>query len=659
MGAKLPHLYLELWRICTGGQVAPSIPLQATQPSALPLDLGNRLNMSIHMVELRKDQNVWRWISTYESLVEDNDRHVYLAWYKKQVYKLKWEKNSYPLLHWVRCATCGKWVKSTTPRGQEHLRGCHRCPTCQRTYTTVDDHECVPREPRVFSFGTRRTLKMAEARCDTPIDWSNRPEIGIFDFETFPNPSKQGCFMPYAVGFATLGIHSEAGVYYGREALPTWMGHLWDVDMDMVWYGWNSSAFDLMFVIAHLLEQYHYALGEKAFIKKGKRIMSLEFENSRGKKITFKDAYLLVPQNLAAAGKAFGVPDKWAKSDFDHTKVYSWATAEQHKLELVAYLKADVECTRHVLRTFGAIVYERYHMDTSKYITISHLAAAMWSIKCRQYLAHVQVPSIEEHQIIYQMVRGGRVQPQVKQLTSEDPLETPYDSLKDFHRMLDCNSLYPQSMTGLFMTGHWTIVSSGLEHRHEDFGLDHNPEEPEGWPRGLFYNYFRVLVKCPKNIYTPFLPSRDRNGALEYTLLDKDGEWYTGEELLHAVHYLHYKVKRVYDEWKWSNPIEMAVPLFNDFIQGEYENRQRYPSGTAQNEVSKLAMNSVYGKMGQKPITSENSIIMVDDVETAADFESKGGKLEALYNQHGHQLAWLATLEKLKQKVRSLYFPHG
>lgn len=586
-GRKESHLYLELWRICGQGRVPPYVPLMSDEWSGIHNTLGDEIGCSIHVYELQLDGTAWKWKRIYESLHTDflDYPQYYLAWYNEQLYRLRFHHNMYGLLQWFRCATCGKWVKASSARGQAHLRACHRCQACGRCYTG-DHHDCHPR-PISITFSKRRRLYMKDARATNVVDWDDRPHVLVYDMETFPDATRQNVFRPYAVGRVSLGMDDTPTIFYGRNALATFARSLWEADSELICYGWNSSAFDLLFLLGHFVDEYRAVFNDKQIIKKGKRIVSLTLVNKHAKKIVFKDAYLLIPQSLENAGKCFGVPDDIAKSSFDHSLVYDWTTAERHKEALIKYLRNDVLCTRAVLQAFGRVVYERHKIDICDYLTVSHMAAGIWSTVCRHYVKDLVIPSVEEHRLLYSAVRGGRVQPQIKFWESSQPLSTLHHDLKDYHRMLDANSLYPHSMLGNFMTGDWKILSSGLEERHYDFALPNlNPYSPTDWPYCLYYNFFLVWVRCPKNIITPFLPSRNSDtGALEYTLFDKDGEWYSGRELLHAVHALKYKVKRVYKEWRWNNPPEAAVPLFEEFIHKEYRVRQEHASGTAQNEV--------------------------------------------------------------------------
>lgn len=561
------------------------------------------------------------------------------------------------LLSWVKCLRCSRWLNSTQSRGALHLLTCRRCPTCRKQLSADgEDHECslTQVEKRDVMQGRHKYPPVKAPQYD--FSWDVRLNVWAADIETFQDHSRGSTHQPYAVAYSPLDHSVEPTIFYGLDSVDKFVSLILSYDSDEVLYiyFWNGGRFDLIPIIASLQEK-GVTIGEKNVIKQGNCIMSLSFLNDCGREVNFRDAYLVATSSLDVACKSFGVPDDLAKGNFDHSLVYDAASAFHHRREVSLYLRNDVTALRTIVSRMGATVKELYHLDLVHYITASHLAVNAWKMLCAEETSGLVVPSIAEYEEWKGMVRGGRVQPQVPEWISLQDLSTPYDQLEDYCIMLDCNSLYPTAMSRyLYMKGHYRIYDyEALLYRHRDFyipGAD--PANPLHWPSCLYYSIFCVDVTCPKDILTPFLPSRDASGAIVYTLDDKVGEIYFGFELLHAIRFLGYQVLRVAREWRWSSPASKAVPIFKRMVDTNYSIRKEYPSGTAQNTMAKILMNGTYGKTVQRPRNRQTAFIPVEEGEEL-DLRMKKDK-EVVVSEVVSDLGltgWLVTSEKGESKL--------
>lgn len=359
---------------------------------------------------------------------------------------------------------------------------------------------------------------------------------------------------------------------------------------------------------------------------------------------------LFIPSSLAAACKSFGVPDAIAKSDFDHSKVFSLESALHFKNEVIPYLRNDVLSLKYIVVGFRKVIKDLFKLDLNNFITLSHLASMAWASETPQ-AGSIILPNRAEYTEWSQAVRGGRVTPQQKKFISSQAATLPYDQLTDFLSMLDCNSLYPFVMrNNRYPTGSYAIISraNDLTTRHLLFS------EPLSfsWQNNLF----QVDVTCPNDLITAFLPSRDEQGGAVYDLLPKVKQMYYGMELQHAVCDLGYNVTKVHQEWRWLHA-NRQLPLFADYCDKLYAVRQQHPSGTPLNEVSKLLMNGLYGKMLQKPITRHTSILSAWDGSADLWEGSAADKLVIRYQ--GADVAFLVTRDDPTYRVKQPFVIGG
>ncbi len=115
-------------------------------------------------------------------------------------------------------------------------------------------------------------------------------------------------------------------------------------------YFFNGGRFDAYVVIKGMVEC-GIPIQGSSLIKNGGCIMNFNINP----KCKVHDLYLFVDCSLATACKAWGVPDDSTKGEFDHSKIYSFESAELHKVEVLNYLKLDVAALRELYHIYSKV----------------------------------------------------------------------------------------------------------------------------------------------------------------------------------------------------------------------------------------------------------------------------------------------------------------
>lgn len=589
-----------------------------------------------------------------------------LVFINKHYYLAILGTNRLPLiLDWARCRSCSKWFKHTSKTGQAHFISCVRCEICARPKREGREHACYgPVNMELVRSRARQQHARSNAhdlkfKTSEPldIDWNARHDVWLADFETFESVSTRHVFKVYAVGYAACTSEPPT-IAYGPGALDHFMSKVmsFNTSKALTIYFWNGSAFDIL-PILRWLQRKKIVVQPGNLIKKGKRIIMCTIDNSADVTVCFKDMFLMVPESLASACKSFGVPDELAKSDFDHSKIRDWKSADEHKEELIKYLRNDILALRTIVQLFGTQVATQFNLDFSEYLTISHLTVNAWRTSYDPECSIV-VPSVDDHDAWHSAVRGGRVIPQVKYWAGRDSFSTPYAQLTDYCRMFDCNSLYPFSMINEFPTGPYEIIDYADEppHAAADFILAFNtPREDRGAKaRGdddrCYWSMWEVDVACPGNLLTPYLPSRSLAGEIEYTLLPKVREKYCGFELLHAIS-LGYKITHIYSEWFFYENKPLTV--FKEYILKCYQGRLANPAPHVLNALFKLLMNALYGKMAQNLLDEEVGLYPVEKERLLEEDPRAVVDTEVVIDEFGDVLSYIVTF--LRDEVSTSY----
>jgi len=450
-------------------------------------------------------------------------------------------------------------------------------------------------------------------------------KIITFDVETY---DKNGFKLPYCVCtfdgtekksyYLTDYLNSEVLV---REAL-------WSL-IDKKYNGFkvylhNFSKFDAVFMLRILAEM---AVTNKSILKpiinEGNLInIELPFGYNQEKnkykyKISFRDSLLLLPSSLKNLTKNFGVsskdlfpvkfpseervlnnfvgavpdfkfyPDLTFKSDYEsYAKIFNGADNWSLKDETIKYCLQDCVSLYEVLTTFNKLIFEYFSISVTKYSTLSSLAFAIYLSNF--YKDYFQIPIVNHNKMFKYFKRGytgGAVDVFIPQSSPN----------KKIYRY-DINSLYPSAMAKNTMpTGNYYYFEGDI------FKIFPNKE---------ILGIFEAEIDAPY-LHVPILQTKINTSTGSRTVAPI-GKWtdvYESRELLNAEKFGYkFKVKSGYVFEKYQN-------IFQEYVAFIYNIKKENKKGTPLFIISKLLLNSLYGRFGMAPEKPSHLIVSSDELD--------------------------------------------
>jgi DNA polymerase type B, organellar and viral len=219
-----------------------------------------------------------------------------------------------------------------------------------------------------------------------------------------------------------------------------------------------------------------------------------------------------------------------------------------------------------------------FRIDILKYSTLSSLAFAIFRTN---FLKDSKIPLIhgEMYDFIKESYTGGSV----------DVYKPKPSSNKKVYRY-DVNSLYPYAMK------HYPMPVGDPTYFEGDILQNYDPNNK---PFGIF----EVDVVAPSNIKLPLLQTRMKTKKYHRTVAPL-GSWsgvYFSDELYNAAKFGYsYKVKRGYLFEKGY--------IFTEYVDFLYNLKEQSKKGTPIYIISKLLLNSLYGRLGMNPIAEQHVI---------------------------------------------------
>lgn len=302
----------------------------------------------------------------------------------------------------------------------------------------------------------------------------------------------------------------------------------------------NGGRYDDLFLLDELVTNSSYEL---KMIASGGKLITIRV---RTKKVsyTINDSYSLMPQALKRLTIAFGV--KHLKGEFDFSKKF---TAKNPKL--LKYLKSDVFGLYECLMKF----YGQEFIDIPN-VTIASTALSIFSKRfCDGDLVAMNIE--HEDLIRSKFYSGGRV-----------------ECFKGFGKDLryyDVNSLYPSVMLEEMPCGNYDVRRSFIKDKIGFYSVE--------------------ILGTPDWFISPLLTKSERG---TYYVRGR-GEYYLSSTTL------NYLVKEFGIRFKvnWGIVFKKREYLFNDYVEFFYKMKKNN-KGNALYEMAKLALNALYGKLGQK-----------------------------------------------------------
>jgi len=396
-------------------------------------------------------------------------------------------------------------------------------------------------------------------------------DFSVFDIETI------NWVEPYAVGYYEKGKYN---LYEGKNCITEFINNfLTFKNRNKVCYAHNGGKFDFSFILKELFEK---KFSEKFYItplRIGSRIAEIKIYRmamcNKGKnagklvkkdKFVLRDSFALLGFSLEKLCKNFDVEHK--KGELDYEKI-NWKNYQDFKSEWSPYLKNDCIGLYEVLKKFEERNLKLFGTNLKKSLTIAQHSMNVFKSK---FLKN-KIPCYEGLEDDIRMSYfGGRTE--IFKMRGENL------------NYYDVNSLYPSVMfKNSFPVG--TPTETNYFNKN-DLGIAFCDIEMQDY---LEY---------------PLLPYRNEAKKLIFPLGSWKG-WYTTPEIRKARE-LGYNITIL------KGYVFEKQNLFKDYISKLYEIKKNSDSGSVDYLTSKLLMNSLYGKFGQRREKQQYYINPVDKI---------------------------------------------
>jgi hypothetical protein len=404
----------------------------------------------------------------------------------------------------------------------------------------------------------------------------------------------------------------------------------------------NFAKFDGYFLLKYLA-----MIGDcKPTIHKG-RIISTKFSLKNSPyEITFMDSMLLLPSSLRDLGSSFGLNKEDCKSlfpillnninykglvpDFKYfspkIKIEEYKKYKEFynnkiwnfKEESVKYCKLDCISLFQILNKFNLLIFNHFKINITKYPTLSSLAFQIF--RTHFLVKEEDIPKIEKsknYKTIYSKIHmlsgkiaenirlgytGGAVDMYIPKFLPE--LYFPKKKKKIY--AYDVNSLYPYSMkNNLYPIGNPTYFEGDISKVETDA-----------------FGFFYCKITAPKDLKHPILQThvKTKNGLRTIAALGTWKGMYFSEEL--------YNSRRNGYEFEvlWGYTFKKGY-IFKEYVDNLYSLRLTYPKEDPMNLISKLLLNSLYGRFGMNDLFTYSDIISKEDYPK---FEEMPGHKESI-----------------------------
>lgn len=447
----------------------------------------------------------------------------------------------------------------------------------------------------------------------------------------------------------------------------------------------NSSRFDIIFMLKHIVK---YC--EAELIYKNNKFISVKLQKtiSKDKKISINifDSYLILLSSLSSLGKTFNVdvqkstfPHKFVNQetleyqgnipgiDFFYFKdknemndiishIESYTNSWDCKTESIDYCINDCISLYQIVRKFSELIYEKFRIHIKNNPTLPSIAMKNYitnymptkevtttkinkkgeETTVTRHISNIPQLPKEVYDKIKPSYYGGHSDAYIPQFTNnitvpifngeEDYLEFKNKIQTNFKngmyktiKLYDVNSLYPSVMREFKMPTKLLYEFTGNILLEELNLLN----EVKDQSKIVICN---AKITAP-NIARPVLPFRIAN-----TTIYGYGEWtgmYTLLELLEAE-------KRGYSFTITSGFVFEAEDIFTDYVESLNEIKVNSPKKSAMYHISKISLNSLYGRWGLDPLLDGIDVVDDDGLEklskiVGSDKISDVGKFDNLY----------------------------
>jgi hypothetical protein len=379
----------------------------------------------------------------------------------------------------------------------------------------------------------------------------------------------------------------------------------------------NFSNFDVIFLLNVITD---LSDNVKPVIRDG-RFINLRLRFADKYNLYFRDSYLILPVSLKKLAKEFNVtnkglfpyrfvndknisldykgniPDyKYFDNIYENNGTFTKEFLEYQNFykdkcwdlrqESIKYCELDCFVLYQIINKFSLNIFKLFRMNILEYPTLSSLAFAIFRNK---FLKDKKIPVIkgEIYDFIRESYTGGSVD-------VYKPRPTIKKDIPSKVYRYDVNSLYPFAMRNSPMpTGHPTYFEGDILN-YNNYGP--NNEKPFG--------IFEAEITSPKNIKIPLLQLRIKTNK-GYRTIAPIGNWtgkYFSDELYNAEKYgYNIKIKKGY--------LFNKDNIFEEYVDYFFDLKKKSIKGSPYYLISKLLLNSLYGRLGMSPYAENHLII--------------------------------------------------
>jgi hypothetical protein len=345
------------------------------------------------------------------------------------------------------------------------------------------------------------------------------------------------------------------------------MNFIYKECQDSAIYFHNFGRFDSFFILKHLIIESEMEPDDFKILERNNIIYEINIKNYG---IYIRDSYLLIPMSLDNLGHSFC--DNYKKKDFDYSRMDEiW---EKDKTSVIEQCQNDCLTLKEGFTNFGRLVYDKFDIKIEEQLTLPSLALSIFK---QNFYDHKKDPIYKnpyaEDQFIRRSYKGG--------------ISEVFKPYLENGFLYDVNSLYP-----FCMMKYCYPVGPGKFINGSDIDLKD------------FIGFIECNVSTNKELN--FLTYRHKTKGL----ISPVGYWkdvYTHFEIKKAIE-LGYNIE-ILRGFKY----ERTSPIFKGFVNEIY--KMRIESKTpALNQLTKLILNSLYGRFGMKTFVVSTKFVKKDQI---------------------------------------------
>lgn len=549
------------------------------------------------------------------------------------------------------CKNCGEWFASTSP----HFSNCTVCTKCFKAYNKNGNHYISCKGKQIIAEKSKSEGKIAPSAVNH-AEWQLWRNVWFADFECFQN--SVGIHIPYLVVLQGISTDKPT-IFWGKSCLKEFIEYITDPSNKISGYLYchNGSGYDFNLILVGLL-QYCEKFSKKPInvLMRGSKILTCQISSKPP--LTLRDTYLLMPASLSKLCKDLKIKQEFAKTAFEHSKIFSFESATSHRAEVTKYCIQDVLALKQIFKLFSRAMWDIAPVLLQSSMSLASHALELWKIlEAGPVLNSLSLPSLDVYKLLRNMYHGGRVLATLPKYDSkyydiitdedEDGNFTFFDddgvTLKTFAeikaswkqlpgkeeiKQLDVVSLYPhvmhdqefpvgsfipisvwesdenaiaeaQSMSQIILTGKWVEI----EHDGETI----RAEQPayQFLKKEMFRHCYQVDIDCPSDAIVAFL-MRKVNDVPVQNLEPLESHWLTGVELFEAIK-VGYTLKRIKAKFGWDSLGSVFRKYIGILFKIKEDNKK--DKSSVMYLVAKLLMNALSGKFGQKIVSKVTKLL--------------------------------------------------